>query len=1633
MKNIWTMPLLMSILFILSACDNNTTLTSGGDDGGGSSSSARISGSVTLSSSVAGSNKPVSILMKDYASAPKLKASATKGYVVANKPVVSTTSPLDPFFAIGDNLANAFVYLYDADHPEWLTPVAQDITDANGAYSMSTYGCTADVSVGDCVSSAASNGGSYSDGDGLPVGFYTMLVFKPSTFDPILGVTTDPIVAVLPTFKATSGDVTVEEMEAEVSDVLPRVMTMFGQNKNTDGTDTWGSTTLNLPGNAGLQVSFDMAMSRGSVQNIVVANGSVISGSWKLSPDWMTATFAPDSDLAAGVYTVTIPATVTNVYANAIGHESIGTFTATAVDNAAPTVSLSPTDGATGVSVSSGIRLTSNEALDVNSLILEAAPSVGDRPGLLLIGENAGSYEYEFILQESLHLGTDYTYTISGIKDLSGNSANNILGTFSTEGAASAIGVDPGADPTTQSAQVAISEIFAKWTRAINDRNLPGLQAVMAGSFTFEYNVQLDGFNSEDVNRNGRLSLNEFMNMMEDGLIHWEYCETTASGDIVGNVNLSDAETGDFEFTLLFDSLNQGQECNQGGSDDAMYATVKFKNGAWKIARLSEGFDHRGTTLPSVDLIEATLSQGGVTMPSGSVLSSITTEVDPLTFTFDATTGVNSYIFMLANVRDPRHLGFAFVVDADDLADPQDPTAPLSITVPDAQATANQGLPNGAVPIQELFGFESDRDWGIDNSGEQFFWEVIGLGTISASDFLATNGAPGVVELVRDINAVSAVKKFKNPGDIKELDISVTDSLLNPLTYDIYKNGFDAGTDGSVILTVTSPNAADIGGVDSFPAAVYVNSSIGWADFPLIFVDNLDGTATASVTIDLFNGWNWIDLMDGVDMYANFQVVTTGGITPTLTTVSITDNGTTQTNPDLALVQSFIDYQFADANPGATTLDIIWEVDSLKADAALLDPGVLCNNTGGAWSQLSVNIWNNSGAYDRLEYCQDPTNWTITAGSISYTGLEIYLGENWVHLELYGDDTLGNPDSWKQTGSGFGVYTDTGVEYVPPVSIADVTGDAGASALLTGDWGQGSDWNATAVTATGNDVIITGTFENDPTSASYNAGADGAWTDGIAGDPEFTVTPDGLGGATFALTITLYNGWNWISINADNEWYGINIYTDNGAVLPKPVIVNVNEIVPVDDFGQLVANISACTATVNGTAPANTQRMWVDWHGSSDTDSYWEGQELQLTGGGTAGIDTDQNWSATFQVIGGANAYNFISVYDDTNQTWAGVEVRTSDVSCTYTKPVLTIDSVVAGGVTLIDPYGYNEYGVDDTSGGSIATTATTAVVSGTSSMPGRSIKLMSYACGSNEEQVVQASSTANLAGTYDWTATMSLYDYDVNSGSVYYQYIDISDGQNWQSISVLSDSNVVPVSPISISVAGATENTLNSGCGYSEWDGSAATTLTVSGTTTGTQDGFGEFWTNTSWGTFEIIGGAFNFDVNLFDGWNHIGISDVDRNWTSLNITTTNGVLPPQYVYITSPSNGDVGVVAGATVTGDFGVSGFVPDNMNAYVEYYDIDTGMYVSTWYSTYAGTTDVPMAYTSGTSFTFDLPADMPATAQDIYISVDGCGPDGCHGHSIRVNSTYPSDEHFYKPGTGDTVNDAAMRRKAMSRR
>ena len=1587
---------LLLIMFV-SACGGG-----GGGGGGGSSSGGEttksgttISGKVFLSQylSAAQSSKASSPSekMSAYASLPKGKP-GSKTFQKSLKTSGSRAGISgSPFFKSDAVVTTATVWLYDSDHPEWLYPVAASATDDTGAYTLTEltnaqYNLDADGNP------------AYTDGDPIPEGNYTLLAFTPGGFDPTTGVTTKPVVAVQTIVNEFVGDAAGNDLVAQNSSATPTIEAMFGQPKNTDGTQTWGSDQLQIPANAAIQVNFSMAMSRGSISSGISISPNV-DGNWAISADWLSATFYPEdgAGLQEGeTYTVTVNGSdgagtpVTNVYGNPLEKTATGTFTvptgAAATDTQAPNVSaMSPEASQTDVDVATPVRIVSSEVLDVNKLLLSSTPSVGAKPGVIFIGEDgSGGFIYEFMLAEPLKLGTQYDVTITGGTDMAGNEMAELSYSFTTAAAGQVEGIDVNADETTQSVQADVRDVFGRWVRAFNERNLTQLQSLMLGDFIFEYSIEGNGIDSDDLNRDGRYDLDEFSSMIEEAFVKWDFCGTQIDGKIVGNINVdAQANEARFEFTLTATSEVASQECAEVAPPDSLFASVTDVNGGWLISRMSQGIDTLDREIAALDVIPSRLEQmdpatgesdfipeGGTlfTLPARDEATGVVS--DAYTFGWDEVEGASSYAFIIFNANEDWR-GRAYVL----------PSTMTKWVMPfdkDPQ-TGKSILPSGVSKQHDLFGFTKKDENGdrpslrLLREGEEFMWTVMAMGTKTVADFESDR----VQNPFDDIIANAPMSRYKNPGELLQLSVNVLDEAGVAIVYNELFDGYDAGNSNTVTLQISTPNL-DAG---NCCANVNVYGAVS-NNYPVTF----DAQGQATITVDLGRGYNWIDIYDGIGEFKGFNVQTTGGIAPPIEVTSVSATLTDASGAEIVRTYTPDSWGFVDtsADGGAKTVTISGSVS---------DPNI---------TEVNINMGSDIGAY--IGYAVPVNNGAFE------TTLDIYTGNNWIGIDGFFCDTNNNCN---YAFANVGVYSSDGTPYEPPISNVVVT-----EASLLNDWGNGADWDASA--DADNTVEITGLLQFPNGTIGYDVGSDGAWNNGT-----ITPNPDG----SFVLSVELYNGNNWVNIYDDQgNWYSLSIFTSAGKTVVRPVITTVNGN-PYDGSG--IVQTDACTLTIDGLALADRE-VNIYWNGDDGAGNFYS-ENFRTVAGPDDGTGLGA-FSVTVPVIGGFNAYNSVNI-NDANFASIFVNVETTDGTCEYIQPVLETTGISDGSTTttlISDSSGM--VGVDDGFGGITdydAGASGLVTLSGTSTGPGRAILVEVYTCGGIEQYEGSASTTANASGTFDWS---------VESVSVYQgaTSLNITDGVNYQYMNVLSTTVNTPVPVLDAAVdettavdsagTSVTVTAYEGMCGYASYDAGAAVSLTITGTTTGS-DGTGSYWdSSNTMQTFDIVNGAFSFEVNLYDGNNYFFINDADYNNMSVEVFTTNGNARPQVVTITSPLHNDVvdTTVSTMTVAGTVdGSNGFVPSRIMGYI----FDEGTGVNLTYSSDPFEIDslgyLPIVYDSANGgFSFDIDT-ATLSDQPISISVnareDATGVE--YGHAIFVNNIYNYGEYAYKPGVESAKPDA----------
>jgi len=1691
----------------------------GGGDGGGGGTADKvttISGTVSLSSSVS-AGKPTNRLKSMY-NVPQGHP-ASRLYQATNKSGISSYQ-LPSHAASLSNCERTTVYLYNSDHPEWLDAVAEAPADESTcAYSLSV------------LANAEKNSNGYTDGDAIPQGNYTLLVVKEPTFDSELGVLTDMLVAVQTVVNEFVGEVS-NDMVVQPSAAAPTVATMLGLEKNSDGTQTWGSASHIVAPNAAIQVSFSMAVARGVGKNDRITISPAVSGHWEISSDWLTATFYPDAapGETGGIqenteYTVTVLGSdesstpVTNVYGNALAKTAMATFTSgalAAVDETAPTVTLiSPNlDDAEAEKITDPIRVRASERIDINTLRLSATDkALGARPGVIFVRQSAGTstksdatddtFDYEFVLGEPLKLGTNYSITVSGGADMSGNVMSSIEASFTTESAENAAGISSGEGVTAedQSAQAQVADIFGKWVRAMNDHNLAQMQNMMSGDFVMAYNTSSNddfGIDESDINRDGVWDLKEFGDMLQDDAFKvWEHCDTTITGTIgkkdgtdkVISVNLTGTvPVANFSFHLTGVSENTSKDCTEAAPEDNLFAILEKINGAWTIVKASEGIDVRTgdaanrsigiVTLGApanqqkkddqdnllyvdasgVETTEATDTSGNahqrviVTNPK-----LVLDDLNPVTFNWSvkeqALSGVDSanittYVMLFIDSRDPES-GFAVAF----------PPTYNSLDIPTDVKCVNQDEGNAPPEcetasstfedVSEDFGF---NDMFEPRPGSALLWQVVALKDVTTSDISSGRAS----DIPGKIIAVSQLGKFTIEGEYQELKVAVLGDLdgdtvytkeTEKLSFNEFIDGYDALELNEVKIVVHTPV------LDSEGARIFVGGNT-FQQYQLTYseVVSLNGKdyQKGSKIVKLNKGSNWIDIEDGnvnsmgpggdpgsdpggdpgsdpgsdpgmgdpsMDgpmffLHENFQVTTDGGIPPVVEITSITAvdaNGVTA-----ALTDDGWDFYKA---PGAVAVIVEGEYKKQvnDADGNPIDTQI---------AELYLNLWNDRLHANAHRAIKDAT--CVDSVCTFSVQVEIYAGENWIDVSGGSFDFNGG----LQYSDHFGVYTDTGVAWTPPITISSVSIDGVVCDETTSvgcvvkkdDWGNGANYDASEATDAENyTVVVTGSmrFFSDTTNSEnkprYDVGSDGGWKGG-----NLTVKSDG----TFTLKVELFEGKNFVNFNdIRGNWYGMDIFTDAGKAVVRPQITSVtdaaNNVLTANQFGDYQTD--QCSVTIAGTAMEGD--MQVFWNGNANGRHYWEEQRLEavIDGG------TEAEYEVTINLVGGGNkSDNWIDI-NDANWNWMGLRVVTTG-DCVYTLPELMVSGATADQGSLTedtsnnDPMGFYYMADDDTT--------TSVSVSGTSNQASRKIVVESSACGGVERYETSSASTADNNGDYPWSISgVPVYD----GGN----HLNISDGISWFNIGLQAMNGITPAPVLQVTgVTGATkDSTVDFGCDFSRWGATnASDVITITGTTTG-PDGTGEFNVEGAHGQFEIVDGTFTIDIaaagiTLYQGFNFINLFDTNWNFQNIELEVESGPGKPQYVEITAPAHAGV-VAAGsadimATIykTPNGATDSFKPERVSVFVNDWSNNSW----TEYSS-----DPNAAEWGAQTFTLSAPDSsgnyaitisghtFSGAAAEIRVSVEGktVNTDGVenwinHEHVITVNDEFGWTS-YYKGG------------------
>jgi hypothetical protein len=171
------------------------------------------------------------------------------------------------------------------------------------------------------------------------------------------------------------------------------------------------------------------------------ANGVKFPSTVSLSSDMMTATIAPTSPLAANTQYIYYCNNAIDLTGNAQSNTSAGFYTGSGTVTTGPTLQFTnPPNGSTNVPVntnqgpwvSSSLGLEFSEPIASNSLAnITLTPNGGSPLAIGLYPENGNSFVW-VALPSALLPNTTYTYSVSGVTDLTGNAMAPITSTFTT-------------------------------------------------------------------------------------------------------------------------------------------------------------------------------------------------------------------------------------------------------------------------------------------------------------------------------------------------------------------------------------------------------------------------------------------------------------------------------------------------------------------------------------------------------------------------------------------------------------------------------------------------------------------------------------------------------------------------------------------------------------------------------------------------------------------------------------------------------------------------------------------------------------------------------------------------------------------------------------------------------------------------------------------------------------------------------------------------------------------------------------------------------------------------------------------------------------------------------------------------
>jgi hypothetical protein len=1137
--------------------DVTGTTGGGGGGGGGGSATTSVSGKVALSSVVA-SGKPAigaksmfemqnnALILQKAGNErgkqrPSLAPSGKPGtYSKALLKTINAAAPTSGSVV----LSKANVEVYSADHPEWLYPIADAQTDHEGNFKV-TKMSNADLNV--------PFGATYKDGDNIPSGKYTFIAYK---YDINLGKL---FVAVQAFVKNYEGVVSDNNLIAQDSDAVPSITSMFGLKPNSDG--TYGGPSAKIPTNGAVQVIFSMAMARGSLVgdtinnvqkaiNITNSTGIEVPGVWAVAADLLSLTFRPTNGFVAGeTYNVFVQGgdkalnSGKNVFGRPLVESVSGSFVGDVYDN------VSPNGGAIllksqNAPISMPLRFWTDDPLDLNTFNVTSNLDIGDKPNAIFMGtyeyppnplqplvlETVHVYEIEKALP--LQLGGNYTVTVSGAKDLAGNTMNDITFSFTVESASQ--GIVPGS--VDEFIQTQVKDVFGKWISAFDLGSLPGLTKHMTGDF---YWLPERG-GSDDLNRDGRVSLKEFTTMLSNLFGMFKECNMVVSGDVIGTISVSSTgvdpanptakDTADLAFTLDFDPQDKNNPmCGEMGDKMQLYLRLKNLNQAWMVTSGAD-YDASGVKLKDIAPIELVGPDDGELLDEPLGVSALPT------FKWTGVANVSTYALIILDADDPwMERGWVAVSDGADTNEQQ-------VTAKFATKTGQAGniyiLPKERMADQ--FGM-----WKTITAlelGGNYIWSVVGFDTHTMKDFEL--GLIGGNTLFNDVVASAPARSFSVSGTKIALEVVVKDTILGKsYQFNEFIGGYDVSPWPEVDIEITTPTGPGTGQMSQY--------GFGSKNYNITF----DSTGYVQNTVQLYNRQNWFQVCDGTyewdpmaneqictGPYTQFSIITNTGTPPVIDVTSVTDSDTI-TPMEMDLWGKIIN---------AT-------VKEIDVSGTVSDPGV-------TWVYLHVN-----GDNGKTGELVSP----VVAGDFSFVNVPVF--EGWNEVRLYG---------WGAEDYSYNFRVEVGPNggtvYEPSVSFVINSNDA---TLVSTNYQSGDPyflWNAdpndTAEVTTTSIIPGSNVYCDRWTSKGgvpqgyfdhFNIG------DGITGDTfgeYYYIWNSGDGTETNVYATSaeypLFEGLNYVRCwDSSGVFHDIEIYTTGGTQFILPITdVLVNTVSPASAF-----------------------------------------------------------------------------------------------------------------------------------------------------------------------------------------------------------------------------------------------------------------------------------------------------------------------------------------------------------------------------------------------------------------------------------------------------------------------------------